>query len=91
MTSLILTEFQEQCKLFATTYNPEQARLGNKVLRQRLRGPALASYYPRKLVTIKDVNKEFGPALATWDEVQEDRLTHLEGYGSTQSGFNASC
>lgn len=59
--------------------------MGNKVLRQRLRGPALASYYPRKLATIKDVKKQFGPELATWDDVEEDRLQYIEEYDGTPS------
>lgn len=51
--------------------------MGNKVLRQRLRGPALASYYPRKTVGIRDVIKQFGPDLTTFDEEEEDRLDHI--------------
>lgn len=75
-----LTIIQEQCKIFASTYNPDGARLGNKVLRQRLRGPALAAYYPRKTATIKDVKNEFGPHLATWDDAEEDRFEYIEEY-----------
>jgi hypothetical protein len=67
---------QVQCKVFSTTFNPEGLRLGNKVLRQRLRGPALASYYPRKIVTLRDLQKKF-PDLETFDEKEEDRLEHL--------------
>ncbi|KAJ3477412.1 hypothetical protein NLG97_g8846 [Lecanicillium saksenae] len=67
-----------QCKVFATTFNPEGTRLGNKVLRQRLRGPAMAAYYPRKLVTIKDVKTEFGPELHTWDPKEEARFEYIE-------------
>ncbi|PHH89791.1 hypothetical protein CDD83_5252 [Cordyceps sp. RAO-2017] len=67
-----------QCQVFATIYNPEGIRMGNKVLRQRLRGPAMAEYYPRKTATISDVNREFGPVLTTWDEEEEDRLEHIE-------------
>ncbi|PTB79200.1 putative mitochondral 37S ribosomal protein S27 [Trichoderma longibrachiatum ATCC 18648] len=67
-----------QCQVFASTFNPEGIRMGNKVLRQRLKGPALAAYYPRKLATIKDVKREFGPILATWDEAEEDRFEYIE-------------
>ncbi|KAM3442651.1 hypothetical protein NHJ13734_002219 [Beauveria thailandica] len=67
-----------QCKVFATTFNPERTRLGNKVLRQRLRGPAMAAYYPRKIVTIKDVKAEFGPELDTWDPDEEARFEYIE-------------
>ncbi|KEY70442.1 hypothetical protein S40285_03070 [Stachybotrys chlorohalonatus IBT 40285] len=67
-----------QCQVFATTFNPEGVRMGSKVLRQRLKGPALAAYYPRKVAGIKDVKREFGPTLATWDEQEEERLDHIE-------------
>ncbi|KHO01954.1 Ribosomal protein S27/S33, mitochondrial [Metarhizium album ARSEF 1941] len=74
-----LSDFpQAQCQIFATTYNPEGMRMGTKVLRQRLKGPALAAYYPRKVATIKDVKREFGPVLATWDEAEEDRFEYIE-------------
>lgn len=73
-----LTTGQEQCKVFATTYNPEGTRLGNKILRQRLKGPAIAAYYPRKTATIKDVKAEFGPHLTTWDDAEEDRFEYIE-------------
>lgn len=54
--------------------------MGNKILRQRLKGPALASYYPQKTVTVKDVKREFGPDLTTFDEKEEDRLEHILEY-----------
>lgn len=78
--NFILTILQAQCQVFATTFNPEGVRMGNKVLRQRLKGPALAAYYPRKMATIKDVKREFGPVLATWDEGEEDRFEYIEEY-----------
>jgi hypothetical protein len=71
---------QAQCQVFGAIYNPTGARLGTKVLRQRLRGPALAAYYPRKTATIKDVKKEFGPFLTTWDDAEEDRFEYIEEY-----------
>ena len=71
---------QAQCQVFATTFNPEGVRMGNKVLRQRLKGPAVAAYYPRKIATIKDVKREFGPVLATWDDAEEDRFEYIEEY-----------
>lgn len=78
ITAGLLTPMQAQCEVFQTNYNPEGVRMGNKVLRQRLRGPALAAYYPRKLATIKDVKAEFGPDLATWDDAEEDRFEYIE-------------
>lgn len=74
-----LTTVQLQCSLFSTTFNPQQQRLGNKVLRQRLKGPQLAAYYPRKSLTIEDINKEFAKFdLETWNEYEEDRLEGLQ-------------
>ena len=76
---------QAQCQVFATTFNPQAVRMGNKVLRQRLKGPAVAAYYPRKTVTIKDVKREFGPVLATWDGAEEDRFEYIEEYEQAPS------
>lgn len=73
--SRLLTQLalQTQCKIFSTTFNPEGVRTGNKILRQRLRGPALAAYYPRKVVTLNDLRKAY-PELQTWNEKEVDRL-----------------
>lgn len=53
--------------------------MGNKVLRQRLRGPALAAYYPKRVVTFKDLQREFGPDLIVEDELDADRLESNAG------------
>ncbi|KAI9158497.1 mitochondral 37S ribosomal protein S27 [Paramyrothecium foliicola] len=74
----LLDLMKVQSQVFGTTYNPDGVRMGTKVLRQRLRGPALAAYYPRKLASIKDVKQEFGPILTTWDDAEEDRLEYIE-------------
>ncbi|KFX86657.1 hypothetical protein O988_08222 [Pseudogymnoascus sp. VKM F-3808] len=71
--SRVVDLMKVQCKIFSTTFNPEGVRLGNKILRERLRGPALAAYYPRKVATIKDLRKAY-PELETWNEKEEDRL-----------------
>ncbi|KAH7321187.1 mitochondrial ribosomal subunit S27-domain-containing protein [Stachybotrys elegans] len=74
----LLDLMKAQSQVFATAFNPDGIRMGNKVLRQRLKGPALASYYPRKLATVKDVRQEFGPVLSTWDEKEEARMDLVE-------------
>ncbi|KAL2041656.1 hypothetical protein N7G274_005440 [Stereocaulon virgatum] len=71
-----------QTTLFSQTYNPQHLRTGNKILRQRLRGPAIASYYPRRLATMKDLknaykNFEVGVDMQTWDEEEEERLERV--------------
>ncbi|KAI1431545.1 mitochondrial ribosomal subunit S27-domain-containing protein [Xylaria sp. CBS 124048] len=76
----ILALMKAQCEVFSTTYNPERIRMGNKILRQRLRGPSLAKYYPAKGPTISTLLKEFrGMELDTLNEEEEDRQEHLEG------------
>lgn len=55
--------------------------MGNKILRQRLRGPSLAAWYPRKIVDIKDVQREFAPYDLIVDNPKEDdRLDHIAGF-----------
>ncbi|KAL2351823.1 mitochondrial ribosomal subunit S27-domain-containing protein [Cryomyces antarcticus] len=74
--SRVLDLMKAQCRIFSTTFNPTNIRTGNKVLRQRLKGSALAAYYPRKVVTIRDLQKLY-PNFETWDEEQEDRVEHI--------------
>ena len=79
MSHLPDSPIQLQCSLFGTTYNPNNLRLGNKILRQRLKGPQLAAYYPRKTATVEDIQKEFEKYdLTTWNEEEEDRLEGLQ-------------
>ncbi|KAL8732225.1 MAG: hypothetical protein Q9181_004041 [Wetmoreana brouardii] len=65
-----------QCRIFSMTFNPTATRTGNKILRERLKGPAVAAYYPRRVATYKDL-KALYPGLETYDEDEEDRLEYL--------------
>ncbi|KAL1958330.1 hypothetical protein VTO42DRAFT_4647 [Malbranchea cinnamomea] len=77
--SRILDLMRVQCRIFQQNFNPEGLRLGNKVLRQRLRGPVLASWYPRKTVSFRDLQDAYKPYdLITWDEQEEDRLEAIQ-------------
>lgn len=69
---------QARCRVFATTFNPDGIRMGNKILRQRLRGPALAAYYPRRFWTLKELSDQWGPELEMLNEERDDRLEALE-------------
>ena len=51
--------------------------MGTKILRQRLKGPILAAYYPRRIVTIKDLQKAY-PDCEIDNEKEEDRLEAVE-------------
>ncbi|KAI4260797.1 MAG: hypothetical protein L6R42_003889 [Xanthoria sp. 1 TBL-2021] len=74
--SRILDLMKVQCRIFSMTFNPERTRTGNKILRQRLKGPSVAAYYPRRVATFKDLRALY-PDLDTWDEDEEDRLEHV--------------
>lgn len=47
-------------------------------MRQRLKGPALASYYPRKVATIQDLQKLYPEFEDFIDEDEEDRLEQIK-------------
>ncbi|KAI1637460.1 mitochondrial ribosomal subunit S27-domain-containing protein [Biscogniauxia mediterranea] len=83
----LLDLMKVQCEIFATTYNPDGIRMGNKILRQRLRGPTLAKYYPPRGPTVNDLRRSFLPlGLETINEAEEDRQEHLAGVRSRGKG-----
>ena len=61
-------------------FNPDGVRIGTSILRERIRGPALASYYPRKGPGFSDVRRMFGPIIQPADEEREDYLEKLAGW-----------
>lgn len=67
---------QVQCRIFSMTYNPERLRIGSKILRQRLKGPSVVAYYPKKGPTLRDLRNAY-PGLETWDDDEEDRLESI--------------
>ena len=67
---------QLQCRLFNQTYNPNHLHTGNRILRERLIGPALASYYPPRAVTHRTFRKLF-PRLEGADPHEIDRVEGL--------------
>ncbi|OKP09397.1 hypothetical protein PENSUB_5219 [Penicillium subrubescens] len=72
--SRILDLVKTQCRIFSLNFNPQRLRLGNKILRQRLRGPALAAWYPKKTVSFRDLQNTYKPlGLTTFDEAEDDR------------------
>ncbi|KAI1165887.1 mitochondrial ribosomal subunit S27-domain-containing protein [Nemania serpens] len=76
----LLDLMKVQCQIFSTTFNPERIRMGNKILRQRLRGPSLEKYYPPIGPSVRTLEKEFrSMGLETINEEEEDRQEHLAG------------
>ncbi|PYH98340.1 putative mitochondrial 37S ribosomal protein S27 [Aspergillus ellipticus CBS 707.79] len=76
-----------QCRIFSLNFNPERLRLGNKILRQRLRGPSQAAWYPKKTVSFRDLQETYKHSgLTMFDEYEDDReeaiqIARLRGKG----------
>lgn len=67
------------CNIFNTTFNPLGLRTGNKILRQRLKGPALADYYLKRGPTIKTMRRIW-PGIGFPDEYEDRRFIQVEKY-----------
>ncbi|ETS78663.1 hypothetical protein PFICI_08516 [Pestalotiopsis fici W106-1] len=76
----VLDLMKKQCEIFSTTFNPTGVRMGNKILRQRLKGPSMKNYYPPKGPQLRDLYKQFKSLeLEGVDEEWEDWQEHLAG------------
>ncbi|KAK4058743.1 mitochondral 37S ribosomal protein S27 [Microbotryomycetes sp. JL221] len=64
-------------EIFGTTFNPDSLRTGSKVLKARLRGPAMLRYYGDRLSGWASLNKAF-PGLNLIDHTENQRLVDLE-------------
>ncbi|ORY72589.1 mitochondrial ribosomal subunit S27-domain-containing protein [Leucosporidium creatinivorum] len=64
-------------EVFGTTYNPESLRTGSKVLKARLRGPAMLRYYGERISGWAGLNAAV-PNLQLRDLAEETRLIDLE-------------
>lgn len=54
--------------------------MGNKILRQRLRGPSLVKYYPPRGPDLNTLAKAFKPYnLEVINDEEDDRQEHLAG------------
>ncbi|GAA5822971.1 hypothetical protein JCM11251_004441 [Rhodosporidiobolus azoricus] len=63
--------------IFSTTYNPESLRTGSKILKARLRGPAMVQYYGDRFSGWKGLNAAV-PGLELRDIVEEQRLLDID-------------
>ncbi|KAF2755990.1 hypothetical protein EJ05DRAFT_478039, partial [Pseudovirgaria hyperparasitica] len=72
-------------RIFSAVFNPTQVRQGTFVLRQRLRGPSVESYYPLKHASIKMMRKAY-PGYEFPDEYEEKRVAKLEDRRSKGKG-----
>jgi hypothetical protein len=68
---------QLQASIFNTNFNPLRQRLGNKVLRQRLKGTALAEYYPPRIRVVQELRREY-PEWEVDDDKEDIRLDGIQ-------------
>ncbi|GJN88627.1 hypothetical protein Rhopal_001593-T1 [Rhodotorula paludigena] len=66
-----------RAELFGTVYNPDSLRTGSKVLKARLRGPAMLRYYGERYSGWRGLNEAI-PGLHLRDLVEETRLLDIE-------------
>ncbi|KAF9273412.1 hypothetical protein BGZ68_001530 [Mortierella alpina] len=65
------------CAIFGNVYNPQGIRTGNKILRQRLVGPTINSYYPNvKQIKIREITRMV-PEMKLVDQEEKTRLEDL--------------
>ncbi|KAI8979614.1 mitochondrial ribosomal subunit S27-domain-containing protein [Mycotypha africana] len=81
---------QLSCKIFNNVYNPTAVRTGNKILRRRLLGPSLTSYYPQRLFHFRDL-KALYPTMGLVDLDEKERLEEINrrkrrGKGAPKKG-----
>ncbi|KAG0000677.1 hypothetical protein BGZ80_009349 [Entomortierella chlamydospora] len=63
--------------IFGNVYNPQGIRTGNKILRQRLVGPTINSYYPNvKQIKLREITKMV-PEMNLIDQGEKTRLEDL--------------
>ncbi|KAF9102736.1 hypothetical protein BGX27_010869 [Mortierella sp. AM989] len=63
--------------IFGNVYNPQGIRTGNKILRQRLVGPTINSYYPNvRQIKLREITKMV-PEMNLVDQGEKARLEDL--------------
>ncbi|KAK4053036.1 mitochondral 37S ribosomal protein S27 [Microbotryomycetes sp. JL201] len=68
-----------RAQVFGTTYNPDSLRTGSKVLKARLRGPAMLRYYGDRLSGWAGLNKAV-PGLNLIDHEENQSYHSLERF-----------
>ncbi|TFK23160.1 hypothetical protein FA15DRAFT_670770 [Coprinopsis marcescibilis] len=61
-----------RCSIFQTAYNPTGVRTGAKYLKAKLRGPAMAMYYPTRINLSSLIRQH--PELEMVDEDEQERI-----------------
>lgn len=75
--SKITTLNKLSCAIFGNIYNPNGLRTGNKILRERLVGPTINSYYPNvKQIKLREITRMV-PEMNLIDQSEKVRLEDL--------------
>lgn len=75
--SKITTLNKLSCAIFGNIYNPNGLRTGNKILRERLVGPTVNSYYPNvKQIKLREITRMV-PEMNLIDQSEKVRLEDL--------------
>ncbi|ORZ39801.1 mitochondrial ribosomal subunit S27-domain-containing protein [Catenaria anguillulae PL171] len=79
--------------IFQTVHNPQHLRTGHRILRERLAGPRLTSYYPAAPPSVKKINQVLEPltGIKLMDYAEANRLEKIRqlkarGKGAPQKG-----
>jgi hypothetical protein len=62
---------EEKAALFKTTHNPKALRLGNKILKSRMRAQAIENYYPQDFKFTPRILGRLFPGLTFQDDDRE--------------------
>ncbi|CAG8455721.1 4885_t:CDS:2 [Funneliformis caledonium] len=77
-------------KIFNNVYNPKGERTGNKILRQKLIGPTIVEWYPKRIITLRKITDMF-PSMKLVDQEEKLRLEEIakrkkRGKGAPKKG-----
>ncbi|SCV67040.1 BQ2448_5686 [Microbotryum intermedium] len=71
-----------RCRIFSTTFNPNNVRTGSKILKARLRGPSMMEYYGQRYSGWKKLNAQVpGLELRNIAEEQRSVMQFILGLG----------
>ena len=81
---------QLSAKLFNNIYNPMGERTGNKILRKRLIGPTILEWYPKRIITLREITDTF-PGMKLVNQEEKLRLEEISkrkkrGKGAPKKG-----
>ena len=71
---------EERAQLFDHTHNPKALRLGNRILKLRMRAQAMEQYYPQEYKFTPRILGRLFPGLTFQDEERERWEEEIEEY-----------